>query len=92
MTTKLLMDARTTNGTDGPTLVFQDSVVYCDGTFDGATVTVEYGPTEDGPWFTADEVTFTAKGHSASVLTARSHVRATVSSAGASTSVSVWVG
>lgn len=92
MTAQILTANRTANGTDGPRLVHQDSIVYCSGTFDGATVTVEYGPTADGPWDTEADLTFTAAGRISTNWTARTHVRATVSAAGASTDVSVWVG
>lgn len=92
MSESILLANLTANGSSTPRLVPRDAIIYCDGTFDGATVTVEYGPSSTGPWYTSDDITFTAKGHKGSTLTGRSYMRATVSSAGASTDVSVWAG
>lgn len=63
--------------------------VYVWGTFDGATVTIQYSP--DGTeWFDPEENSFTAKAASAIELNAY-QVRAVVSGGGGSESINVML-
>ncbi len=81
-----LLQARTTNGSGTAmenTSYLQS--VYCWGTFDGATVTLEASP-DNSEWFTI--VTCTAKSVRGIGVNAR-FLRGTVSGAGASTSVTL---
>lgn len=100
-----LFSARTTNGSSDPVKVaaLRDSngswpqvgehlAVFADGTFDGATIALEVAPTSAGPWASTADSAFTAAGRVVTPMSGRAWVRATVSSAGASTSVSLWVG
>ncbi len=79
-----LLNARTTNGsgTAHENYSYLQSV-YCWGTFNGATVTLEGSP-DNTEWFSI--ATFTAKGVKGIGVNAR-YLRGTVASAGGSTSV-----
>lgn len=81
-----LLSARTTNGsgTSIENYSYLQSV-YCWGTFDGATVTLEGSP-DNSEWFTL--TSFSVKGVKGIGVNAR-YLRGTVSSAGASTSVTL---
>lgn len=66
--------------------------VFAEGTWDGATLTLEFGPSKTGPWLTDANTTFTANGAAITEMSRNTWVRATLSSAGASTDVNLYVG
>jgi hypothetical protein len=95
----LLLDAATGNGSGdvagGAALAaYPVKNIWCWGTFDGCTATVEVSP-DNSNWFDAldangDPLAFTSKGVKA-VDARAAYYRATVSSAGAETSVSCGI-
>ena len=67
--------------------------VFCTGTPDGATVTLEFGPTKTGPWLTDTNVTFAnTTGAAVTTMSRNAWVRGQVASAGASTDVNLYIG
>ena len=70
----------------------QTWTVIAAGTWDGATLTLEFGPTENGPWVSTTESAFTDDAIYVSPASRSVFVRGTLSSAGASTSVDLWLG
>ena len=65
--------------------------VICSGTFDGATATLQIkGPS--GDWVSLTETTFTAASAIVTPLSPNVSVRAVVSSAGASTDITLEIG
>ena len=66
--------------------------VYATGTFDGATVQLDHSPSADGPWVSESDVAFDSAGSKSTPMSRHAWVRGTVSSAGASTSVTLWIG
>lgn len=83
-----LFAARTTNGSATATEnTSYLQTVYCWGTFDGATVTIEGSP-NNTEWFSL--TSFTAKGVKGIGVNAR-YLRGTVSGAGAATSLTLTV-
>jgi hypothetical protein len=91
MTTQIFT-ARTT---DGSSASFESNgrvvTVVVNGTFDGATVTIEVSPNLGTTWIPTT-VTFTSAGVQNFVSGVGFSHRATVSSAGASTSLNTWIG
>lgn len=70
----------------------QTWTIIADGTWDSASLQLDFGPTADGPWQTSSDVTFDADGAQITELSRELWVRATLSSAGGSTDVNLWVG
>lgn len=83
-----LLNARTTNGsgTAQQNYSYLQSI-YCWGTFDGATVTLEGSP-DNTEWFPI--LTFAAKGVKGVGINAR-YLRGTVAGAGAATTVQLLI-
>ena len=96
---KKLLTAQSTNLSDASNAIVTEAklketpfTVHCFGNFDTCTVTVfmSLNGTSDG--VAIDELTFIEPGFQIMLLPAGVTVWANVSSAGASTSVSLWVG
>ena len=66
--------------------------VGAQGTWDGATLKLEFSFDGGTVWHEDSNLTFTANGSSVSELSRNTLIRATLSSAGASTSVSMYIG
>ena len=75
-----------------PGIAGETITVMAAGTFDGATVTLEAAPRAAGPWLAIPDGAFTAATVQLTALSRRVYLRAVVTSAGASTSLSVWAG
>lgn len=95
----LLLDEQTTNTTGVEDTVewnisseFNNGAVQAFGTFDGATVALQYSPDAGTTWFeVGDFTTFTYEGNGLFYLPGKYLLRGTVTGAGASTSVSLGV-
>lgn len=64
--------------------------IYCFGTFDGATVTVEVSPDNGTTWFAIDLVSFTAKG-SMNMEARATDIRGVVAGGGGSEAINLIV-
>lgn len=88
----ILLDSQTTDG-DGTTIDWtgnHEGTIQVSGTWDGATVTV-YGSLDDGTtWASPTNGTFTAD-KIVEFQMGTGKVKATITSAGASTDLSAWV-
>ncbi len=86
-----LFSGQTANGSVGMDAIADGlQTVFCWGTFDSATVKVQLSP-DGSEWFDLDDLTFTAKSVMNFKTQAGVQYRATLSSAGGSTSVNLAV-
>jgi len=95
---ELLLDGQTAN-TDGTqdtyelstNLYYSETVVKCFGTFDGCTVTLQ-ASADDTNWVAVgSDTTFTSAGFGVFYLPNKVSIRGSVTSAGASTDVSLGI-
>ena len=90
-----LMNAVTSNSDSSTGPVFdgsKDKVVVIAGTWDTATVTLKASPDGGTTWVDIEDGAFTADVIKRIVLCSGMSIKGTVSSVGASTSLSMWIG
>ena len=89
-----LMTGKTTDG-DSNISEFvhgeSDKVVCGQGTWDGATITLKVSPS-DGVWIDIDQGDFTDDFVKRVAICHNMRLKGTISSAGGSTSLSMWIG
>lgn len=69
-----------------------DKVICCSGTWDGATITIQVSPDGGTTWIDVDHGAYTDDFVKRVSLCYGMKIRGTVSNAGASTDLSVWIG